>query len=656
MPDRNPNPEAIPKGKSAAHLRAHGLEFEVLPGPGRPCHCGHERLVCRLRNSCPTEIFLSLSIGSITASPKSVGEIQPLRVVLLREIPEDANLRRQWNELALHEQSPQVFYTYEWAIAVLRAYDHVLEPLIFLGYDEAGSLLALAALAREKAGNRVSFLCATTGDYCDFLASPKEKSEFIASVFVDLAKEGFTHITLTNLPADSGTAEVLSSLSRKFGYHAFARTAYDCAQISLTNLRTISAEGRSLPGARRLRRATNLLQRQTTVAFEHARGPSELESGLPEFIQTHIARFLATGRISNLARPERQTFLKELAKLLSDSGWLVLSRMSAGDHNVAWSYGFAFAGTWFWYQPTFDSDFEKHSPGFCLLAKIVEDAFALPEFHTLDLGLGAEEYKDSFANQSRRTIYLTLRASVAEHAREILRYRVSQVARLSPPVERTLRSAVQYGKDNGVRRTIRNVFGQLTRTVYSETEVFFYEATGPVSPHQARLVPLDLNTLARAVMQYVDDKSTCEYLLRCAQRLRQTSVEGYASIAADGSFLHFVWATDFDGFFLSELRHKVDAPSPDCVMLFDCWTPLAQRGHGYYGQAISALAELLRHRGKQVWIFSAANNQSSVGGLAKAGFEPRYALVSRRILGWQRVQKHVPAASGLLQREASVGV
>ena len=67
-------------------------------------------------------------------------------------------------------------------------------------------------------------------------------------------------------------------------------------------------------------------------------------------------------------------FLEELAKLLSASGWLVLTRMMSGESSFAWNYGFEFQDTWFWYQPTFDSILEKYSPGFCLLAKLIEEA------------------------------------------------------------------------------------------------------------------------------------------------------------------------------------------------------------------------------------------------------------------------------------------
>ena len=73
--------------------------------------------------------------------------IQTLRLVVLNEIPEDADLREQWNALALRMDHTQVFYTYEWSLAVQKAYHPALHPLFFLAYDGNESLLGIAAHA-----------------------------------------------------------------------------------------------------------------------------------------------------------------------------------------------------------------------------------------------------------------------------------------------------------------------------------------------------------------------------------------------------------------------------------------------------------------------------------------------------------------------------
>ncbi|MGH9497293.1 MAG: GNAT family N-acetyltransferase, partial [Candidatus Sulfotelmatobacter sp.] len=198
-----------------------------------------------------------------------------------------------------------------------------------------------------------------------------------------------------------------------------------------------------LPGKKMVRRALAAMGKDAPVRLDHARSWEEIEPLLPQFAQAHIARFRATGRVSNLEQPERRVFLEELAKLLSRNGWVVLTRMVSGEMTIAWNYGFSFQGVWFWYQPTFDSQLEKYSPGFCLLSKLVEESAENPEMKMVDLGLGAEEYKERFANQTRETLYVTLRSSAVQHAREIVRHRAATMVKASPRVEAAARALLK---------------------------------------------------------------------------------------------------------------------------------------------------------------------------------------------------------------------
>jgi CelD/BcsL family acetyltransferase involved in cellulose biosynthesis len=573
-----------------------------------------------------------------------------LRLVLLQEIPEDQSLRHQWNALVQRVDQPQVFYTYEWSLAVQRAYPSTLHPLLFLGYDEGESLCGVASLAANTDGTRAYFLCATTGDYCDFLSLPAHKAAFVAAVLDGLRKQGIAETTLTNLPAESNTVAALQQASGQNGYRYFARTAYVCAQVSLGKLERRPGENKPvLPGRKMLRWSMNAMGREAPVRLDHARTWEEVSPLLRQFMQSHVARFLATGRISNMARPERRLFLEELAMLLSESGWLALTRMMSGKQAFAWNYGFLFRGTWFWYQPTFNSDMEKYSPGFCLLAKLIEEAADNPLLHTVDLGLGAEEYKERFANQSRETLYVTLRTSKAQHLREILRYRATEIIKTSPGLEAGLRAVAKRLRQlresvrrDGIAATVQRLAKRGGACLWSETKILFFEWSGAVllDSGAAKLESLGLNQLASSASQYVDDEATLAYLLRSASHLRERNADGFGLVDSEGSFLSFVWVAAFDGFFSPELNAKVDAPSADCVMLFDCWSPA--HGHACMGRTISLIADRMREKGKKPWIFNTASNVFSVQDLEKAGFQLRYSLVRRRVLGWQTIKGKTP--------------
>jgi CelD/BcsL family acetyltransferase involved in cellulose biosynthesis len=590
---------------------------------------------------------------------------QKLRLVVLREIPEDADLQRQWNALVMRSEGPQVFYTYEWALAVQRAYSATLHPLLFLGYNDQKSLRALAALATDSGHNSVTFLCASTGDYCDFLSTSDDRDSFVESVIEELTKLGFKKMAFANLPADSSTNTALRRAARRNGSQHFARISYVCAQISLGRLE-YGKNGKPIaPGLKRLRRFTKAMAQEGPIRVEHCKSWDTVAPVLPQFLQAHVGRFLEIGRISNLANARRRVFLAELSKLSSESQWVVLTRMSVGERAVAWHYGFVFHDTWFWYQPTFDSSVEKHWPGFCLLTQVIQEAIDIPQLTTLDLGLGSEAYKAKFANESRDTLYVTLHSSLLEHSREVLRSQAAEALGGSPFLERfadalrkTARTFRSRLSSEGTARTFAWAAKRLMRFVAGSDEVLFFERT-TLAPHGnvhiVQLHRLDLRRLADAAMEYEQDDETLHYLLRCAQRLRTREAEGYVLVNEEGTPVHFAWVAPYIGFYCSEVNSTLKG-SADAALLFDYWTPTAVRGHGYYRQAIELIADELRSKDKRPWIFSSAENVPSVRGLTKAGFELRHALHRRRFFKWRTIKTVATRSDAVLHEQASAQV
>jgi CelD/BcsL family acetyltransferase involved in cellulose biosynthesis len=188
-----------------------------------------------------------------------------------------------------------------------------------------------------------------------------------------------------------------------------------------------------------LHRKLRALKNAGTVNYVHLGSWARIQPALQGFADAHVARFLARHRNSSLATANRRHFLEDLARRFSDTGIVTLSLLMVSDQPVAWNYGFQFCGSWFWYQPTFDSSWEEYSPGYCLLARIVIEACDMEGMKVVDLGLGAEGYKERFGNSTRQTLYVTVTRSWRRHMREIVRYRAASVLKRSPKVESAVR-------------------------------------------------------------------------------------------------------------------------------------------------------------------------------------------------------------------------
>jgi CelD/BcsL family acetyltransferase involved in cellulose biosynthesis len=578
--------------------------------------------------------------------------------VVHRQIPEDPHLKLQWNNLVEQMERPEVFYTQEWAWAMQQAYGSSLIPFLVLAFEE-DALLGVGSLATDAEQRNVTFLAATTADYCEFLCHASHLETFVDGVFSELARAGIQRVELANLPADSPAIAVIRVAAPKHGYQVFFRPAYLCARVELGTSDPRSALKGKFLGKNMFRRSVNRLGKEGPIALRHARSWNEIEPLLPTFAVAHVARFLATGRVSNLVRAERRRFLEELAEALSLSGWVTLDRLMVGDRAAAWNYGFQFRGSWFWYQPTFESKLEAHSPGYCLLTMIISEACDINEMRVVDLGLGAEGYKERFSNGTRATLHGTMTPSLRSHWTAMARYGLASLVKRSPWLESTLRGLIRRAaavsrriRTSGVRGFLAWGLTRLRHLIFSRDEVLFYRwlpgrppKDFPAEASSLHLSPLDLDALAAAAIRFEGDAETYDYLLRSAARLRERNARGFALRAPEGCPVHFCWVGSFAGFFMDELKVRLEAPAPTADIIFDCWTPSAVRGNHYYATTVARTAEQLVREGRDPWIFSAATNTASVHGLESSGFERHYSMVRRKTLLVQKVTKIPCAAS-----------
>jgi len=572
-----------------------------------------------------------------------------MRLTWIEGLPQEEKILEQWNTLVDRMERPEVFFTWQWVAAFLRSYGNSAKPWIATAFD-GEELFGVVTLARSSA-TEASFLTATTADYCDFVSTVERRREFVAKVLDAVQESGVRRLTLANLPADSATVEELKSNRR---FKSFMRVGYVCAQVDLGAPDQRQAMVDALFKKKMLRRSMNALRRIGPVTLQHDFGAGLEKQVVERFCNTHVARFLATGRISNLVSAPRRAFLRELATLLAERGWFDLMTLRAGTWVMALNYGFRFHGSWFWYQPTIVNKFEDMSPGFCLLAKVVEDASRDPNAHLVDLGLGAEGYKERFANGQRTTLHATLSSNGVDQWKERGRYHIAEAIKRVPRLEvvaRRVRSLEQSGRrrlaKDGWANTLRDAGRKLHRSIAGSEEVLLFQWSAAASDSSSvgELVPMTWEILAAAAMRYSEDRETLDYLLRSSARFHANQSRGYALTNAEGVARHFAWVAAYEGFAMAELEEILRAPSEASVLIFDCWTPGELRGQGLYACAISRLAGLLSAEGKDVWIFCAASNTGSIAGIEKAGFQLRAALSKRKILGWSKTRQETRRAA-----------
>jgi CelD/BcsL family acetyltransferase involved in cellulose biosynthesis len=563
---------------------------------------------------------------------------------VLKEVPEDPQLAASWNDLVMRMERPEVFYTHQWALAASRAFRETLLPLTCLVH-ESDRLSGVAALATlHDSQENAFFLTANTADYCDVVSEPALRPAVLAAIFQELSRQGVRNFVLANLPASSQTLLQLKKIAQSNHLYYHERAAYECGLITFGDAAERQALLQSIKRKDREKRGLKRMSQMGVVRLSQVAG-EQLDENLAAIVTAQISRFLATGRVSPLVRPERRQFLEELTRLLDRAGWLRVSRLEIGDLPVAWNFGFRFCDSWFWYLPTFEIQYEDLSPGSCLLRLLVEEAAADSSVKRLDLGLGDEAYKERFANAVCATRHVQLSTSLAQHGKVAVRHHlVESAGRLR--MEATLRKARELARslqtrvhDDGMIATAAHGFRRGTKHLFANDEVRLFEAPPSESlpDHNLTLTAMDWKQLADAAIANADDLATMNYLTRCASRLKKGAASGFVLRTGDGQTAHFLWVARYDGFHLAEIDYILGSADQSAVMIFDCWTPASHRGRGYYADAIRMAAARLQQQEKRAWIFSAAANHPSLRGIRKAAFVHRFSLVRKRRLGASKV-------------------
>ena len=578
-----------------------------------------------------------------------------MQIAILNEIPKDEKLANKWDDLVSQMEQPEVFFTYEWALAVSLSFSESIRPFLILVADkDNGKLIGVAALAvRHGKDDQIFFLADKTADYCDFISNPGDRHKIVDAVFGELKQTGRSKFVMANFPEISTTNRSIKDIARKHGFYMVSQEETICPQVNFeVNPRRTELK-MSLDQKKKIRRYFNALSKMGALDIVHTKNLEEITSELQNIIHAHIVRFFSSGRVSPFINEERRRFLSNVSKILTDKGWFVLSKLSLNKKALAWNIGFQFSGKWFWYMPTYEIGFEKESPGSVLLKDVLERAIDMSDIHIVDLGLGDEFYKSRFANTAQKILQITFTDSRINYSQVLLKTIIVKNLKRFPSADIYVRKSINFAftayrrmQEKGIWYLFKKLLSNVVHFFWNCEKLVFFKWEMPKQIEQNTencpfpiLKPIDGLMLAEAALHFATDKEALLYLTRSGERLRK-GIQGFVLIKEDTIPVHFCWVSDFKGFFISELQTVLDPPEENAMVIFDCWTPALFRGLGFYPRAIRLIASQFYNTGKTVWIFSAVKNIASIKGIKKAGFNMRFLVASRGIFFWRKLNKY----------------
>lgn len=322
-------------------------------------------------------------------------------------------LADEWNELLKPTCPEAVFTRAEWQGLWWRHLGrgdlHVMTVR-----DDAGKLVGIAPLLVEDVagGPTLSFVgCVDVADYLDVLAAPRHSEAMLAAVIDHLDGDGapdWDMMDLCSIPEGSPTLEILPRLARAKGWQAEVGLHEVVPVIHLPG--DFDAYLEALEGKQRRE-----LRRKLRRAESWPGGTDWYTVGPEHDLQEEVDAFLtlmamsAPEKADFLAAPGHRAFMKELAQLAHELGWLRLQFLRVGGERAAGLFNLVYADRQMVYNSGFNfEDYGPISPGWVLFGYSIQDAIARG-LSVYDFLRGDEDYKLRLGGQPTAVHRLVVR-------------------------------------------------------------------------------------------------------------------------------------------------------------------------------------------------------------------------------------------------------
>jgi CelD/BcsL family acetyltransferase involved in cellulose biosynthesis len=313
----------------------------------------------------------------------------PLPTECVRDAARLAALRPEW--LALWRRCPAAtpFQSPDWLLPWWRHLGG--GELLAVAVRDGARLVGLAALFlyEDRGTRRLLPLGIGVSDYHDLLIEEGREADAAAALFAALRQERacWDVLEFEELRPEACALR----LACPPGWSDEAAENGCCPALALPA--GAAAVRDCVPRAKfeAVKLARNRARRRGDVVVEQA-GPASVGGHVEALIRLHAACWDERGGAGVLAEARLQSFHREAAPLLLESGVLRLYALRIDGRIVAAYYGFAQSGRSYAYLTGFDPDYRFESPGTILFAHAIEAALG-EGARAFDFLRGREPYK-----------------------------------------------------------------------------------------------------------------------------------------------------------------------------------------------------------------------------------------------------------------------
>jgi len=316
-----------------------------------------------------------------------------------------------WDELLEISDFNDIFSSYGFKRAWWRAFGSSKRLHLAIVEDAEATTKLIAPLYFENGESKtLRVLGDFRGDYNNLIFE-KADQHSLSFIFSWLrGRHGWRSLRLTKLPAESAvhshfpfTCGANDRRMRKLRCWMRIWSLLVCSHPPTLHPRINSSkleEIKDLLSGWNYRKHVYWFGRQGKLEYRRLSSVSDCLSVLPEFMDLHIAEFVAKGMRSLFLDEDNRRFYRFMLEELDRYSTVRLDCLTLDGKLIAGHFGFDWDGRLYYYKPCFEPKYSSHSPGKVLFGHIVKDAVerGLCEIDFLTSG---GEYKTKYASDFR---------------------------------------------------------------------------------------------------------------------------------------------------------------------------------------------------------------------------------------------------------------
>lgn len=400
---------------------------------------------------------------------------------LVSSVDQLAQLRSEWDKLALQSPRHTVFLDYDWLMSWWEVHGGGRE-LYLLRIDENDRLAGLAPFMITSVEGRriVEFIGTPDADYGDFIGPDPEKIAREAINWLLDNDDRWDLINLAQVSELSPTYRVLRKVLNETGANWFAKPMATCYRYNYTG-DPDKRDTFQVKHSRSLRNLINRLRRSGNFKLEIIRDTDRIKAILPDLYHLHITRWAGSLTPSYFEEESNRRFIERLVERLAPAGRLFLCVSWVDRLPVCYTLNFDVDRVMTGYTLAYNQFFFRLSPG--RVHGILQSEHLVQQGYDLDLSRGDTPFKRTInAEPSYNfnfTIYRSKAALLKRRLTESFKgMRLLKKLRTRPGWGRRVETLNLNLRHRGLVGTVTGSLSSLLTLIYSSRRVALYRFTG----------------------------------------------------------------------------------------------------------------------------------------------------------------------------------